>query len=427
MIKKTTLLLLFFFSSFHLFSWEIGIMIEGQGEYIYSKYGHAGFVVKGNSTALDNLLKKSLYRSFHTETILFDYGNFSFADKDFYYNFFQGKLAFLKLATPFYEFEQYNKQVSHRELYILWLNLTDTESQQIVNVLFQDIHPKNNTYMYKYIEDNCATRLRDILDNALQHRIREQSQDLTNMSFMKYFKQPLFSSPFFDLAFSYLGGEYPNSHNATVWDSMFLPAYLAKELQEITKQDGSPLVRKKEVIFQSLRGKDDITVLPRGIIKSKTLLTISLITLLISSLLLFLSFYQKKKIIYRLRVVIIKVLFSLLGLISLLSLLFAKTSKMYLLANNIDNLSSFFIISFIILFLPLKTVQSKNNLWFRQLIRVQISLLLLAQLLVLTPYFHKNIIYSLLLLFPIYLTLAINYQEIRKKSLKSKIKAILIK
>ena len=43
------------------------------------------------------------------------------------------------------------------------LILTDAEKILLYNLLEQNIKPENRTYLYNYVYNNCATKIRDVL------------------------------------------------------------------------------------------------------------------------------------------------------------------------------------------------------------------------------------------------------------------------
>ena len=94
----------------------------------------------------------------------FNYGLFDFNAPGFVYRFVKGETDYLCGAIPAtYALSGYDgRRVVEQQL-----NLSQTQAQQVRDLLVENARPENATYRYKFVSDNCATRPRDIIECAL--------------------------------------------------------------------------------------------------------------------------------------------------------------------------------------------------------------------------------------------------------------------
>ncbi len=144
-------LLLFFHSSGQTDSCktQISLLTCGQGDELYSIFGHSAIRVKNISTNTD---------------IIFNYGTFDFDDPDFYSKFVKGKLLYFVSTDHYGDFLR-EYQYEGRSIIEQILNLNCQEKEKLVDALWLNTKEENKYYHYDFAYDNCSTRLRDILEN----------------------------------------------------------------------------------------------------------------------------------------------------------------------------------------------------------------------------------------------------------------------
>jgi hypothetical protein len=116
---------------------------------LYSWFGHAAIVVWQPGG----------------HGVMYDYGVFDTQQKGFYWNFIRGRMLYNIWATDAdwrleLEMEGGRSVVEYR------LDLPPQAKYQIMEFLKRNALEENNTYLYHFYKDNCATRLRDIIDAA---------------------------------------------------------------------------------------------------------------------------------------------------------------------------------------------------------------------------------------------------------------------
>src|SRR4249920_1898934 len=129
------------------------------GEEFWARFGHDALVI----VPADN---PSLAMSY----------NFGFFDMDepgFFGNFIRGKMNYQLVALPTSE-DLASYQEQGRGVSVQWLNLSPEQTQSLATALEKNAQPENAHYRYEYFTDNCATRVRDALDNALSGTVKAQ-------------------------------------------------------------------------------------------------------------------------------------------------------------------------------------------------------------------------------------------------------------
>ena len=135
---------------------EITVMTMGpyQGE-LYSAFGHSAFHVIDSVNNID---------------WVYNYGVFNFRQENFYLNFAKGKTLYqlgLSYYKPFRE-GYVNQDRSVREQY---LNLSQDEKQAFFDFLQKNYKPENREYLYNYVYDNCATKIRDVVEAVFPQQV----------------------------------------------------------------------------------------------------------------------------------------------------------------------------------------------------------------------------------------------------------------
>jgi hypothetical protein len=112
-----------------------------------------------------------------------------------------------------------------RSIYTQPLPLTQDQKKQIIAKLEHDILDENRFYAYDHFDDNCTTRIRDILDSATGGKLSAMKDDPGPKTFRDYARDGFFGMrlPLIatDLAMGRSTDRVP-----TYYERMFLPQYL---------------------------------------------------------------------------------------------------------------------------------------------------------------------------------------------------------
>ncbi len=233
-MKKTLLLIFIVLSILKTFSQEfsindsavISLITCSPGEEVYSKFGHTAIRIKDSQKGID---------------VVFNYGIFSFQTEDFYYKFIKGETDY---QLGIYETNFFLPEYAARNS-MVWeqiLNLTPSEKKNLVNLLMENYRPENRVYRYNFVFDNCATRPRDKILEALHGFVR-----FKDLSDSKTFRQwiGIYTGTDTWLKFGIdLVFGLDADRNATRNESMFLPEVLMAEFQSGQIADPKTGIRK---------------------------------------------------------------------------------------------------------------------------------------------------------------------------------------
>jgi hypothetical protein len=205
---------------------------------LYTAFGHSAIRVYDPTLGVDHA---------------FNYGVFSFTE-GFYLNFARGnsyyKLAVYPYSDFLYEYEYYNRSVSEQIL-----NLTQNQKQRIFDFLVWNAKPENQSYLYDYFYDNCATRVRDVFANQLKGEIQFDSSFLkTDYSIRDLTDLYLEHQPWGGLGID-IGLGLPMDKKLAYYEYMFLPDYIESFFTHAVNHaaDSSfSLVQVKSKVFQAL-------------------------------------------------------------------------------------------------------------------------------------------------------------------------------
>lgn len=198
------------------------------GNLIYELYGHTAIRYTNRQTGDD---------------WVFNYGMFNFNAPHFVWRFLRGTCDYQLGVIPFSYFS-YEYQARGSFVCQQVLNLTASEKRKLYQQLVWNSQPENSSYRYNIIYDNCATRVRDRIEEAIDGRVIYAPAD-TVLTFRQIIHQFTVGHPWSqegqDLCLG-VAADRP----ATQREAMFAPFYLMKDFASarIQSPDGTsrPLV-----------------------------------------------------------------------------------------------------------------------------------------------------------------------------------------
>lgn len=135
----------------------ISVYTCGVGDQLYSLFGHTALRVKDEKQNID---------------LVFNYGMFDFSTPNFYGKFVKGDLYYslgIDHQRDFiFAYTQDNRTITEQIL-----DLSTKEKQSIWNALWQQFHSKERYYLYKFIRDNCTTRIHDLIEKHTHYQIKK--------------------------------------------------------------------------------------------------------------------------------------------------------------------------------------------------------------------------------------------------------------
>lgn len=214
----------------------ISILTVGPGTALYDRFGHSAFRVKDPVNNID---------------WTFNYGTYDFNAPNFYGKFVQGQLLYSLSAGYFQGFINYYKK-QNRSVREQVLNLEIEQRDRLFSFLLWNAEPANKDYRYDFFNDNCATRIRDVLVRNLGDQLNyTDGFDPAPMSFRQLIQGQVPYNDWGSLGMDIAIGAVVDVP-ATPWQFQFLPRYVAEAHAEATintADETEPLIKSDVMLF----------------------------------------------------------------------------------------------------------------------------------------------------------------------------------
>ena len=237
--RKSTLLLLVFFAfcfmesaAFELSNHsEISILTCSPGNKPYSVYGHSAIRVRDSIFRYD---------------VVFNYGIFDFNSSNFVMRFAKGQTNYLLGTTRFETFFK-GYVIERRGVLEQRLNLTLIEKQKIFDFLLWNADPENRVYRYNFFFDNCATRVRDVIEQNIDGGL-EYTGVASGKTFRDLIKDCQKRLPWLNYGVDFLVGADADKE-ASLREEMFIPDYMMKHFSlAMRSNSGQPIVAASHML-----------------------------------------------------------------------------------------------------------------------------------------------------------------------------------
>ena len=328
---------------------EVSVLTIGQGTSLNDAFGHSAFRIKDQRS--------------HTD-LVFNYGVYDFNTPNFYTKFAQGKLNYL-IGLNYYEdfYESYIGQ--NRTIEEQILNVSLVEKQRLFDYLINNYKPENRAYLYDFFYDNCATRMRDVLEEALQDNIVfNKPKEFKEKTFRQLIYENVNKNSWGSFGIDVALGSVIDK-KATPEEHMFLPKYIYAFFDNATiNNTTTPLVKQTKVLFEKIEKP-----IPNDVLTSP-LMVFGIISLVI----LFITYSDHKK--NKQTIWLDVIIFSVTGIIGVLIILLWFATDHSATAQNYNLLWAFALNLFMIAQLFKKNVSP----WFIKYLKFLVILLCLLVL-----------------------------------------------
>jgi hypothetical protein len=215
-------------------------MTLGPGNAVWERFGHNGIVIEDPSIG----------------SYMFDWGRFDFDQPGYVRRLMKGRMLYWTEGAPtqwvINAYAQMNRSIWMQEL-----NLTQQQATAIRDYVLWNVQEQNKFYRYDYYRDNCSTRIRDVINRALngqlatqwrasptQETYRSHTERLTYDDVLTYTGLQLAMGPLIDAPL-------------TAWEETFIPMELMEWMRTAKVRDASgqevPLVVREVTVFQAQR------------------------------------------------------------------------------------------------------------------------------------------------------------------------------
>ncbi len=229
---------------------SLALVTVGPGDDIQNYFGH-------NALMLTN-------RRLQVSWVV-NYGTFAF-DRRMLPEFIQGRLRFWVSIAPAEEtFRRYIE--ANRSVRLQELNFDARQTRMVATRLFHDVQPQNRFYLYHHYYDNCSTRLRDIINDAVEGQLERACSGPGRLDLRQHTRRHAQVAPSAALVMDFLLNDQVD-RPVTRCDETFLPAELEKQVAALTyrNQQGKslPLVTRSTTVFEAA-GRESVPDRPRPI------------------------------------------------------------------------------------------------------------------------------------------------------------------
>lgn len=131
-----------------LYDFTVSLITCAPGKEVWANYGHTALRMQDQQNGID---------------VTFNYGLFSFDTPHFIWRFCTGQTDYCvgasETASFLREYAKENRQVTEKVL-----ELPEQDKLNLWNSLVENCRPENRFYRYNFFYDNCATRVRDMVE-----------------------------------------------------------------------------------------------------------------------------------------------------------------------------------------------------------------------------------------------------------------------
>ena len=211
----------------------------GPGDEFYTSFGHSALRICDSTQGID---------------VIYNYGTFDFNTPHFYWKFARGYLNYHLSRSHFNAF-LFDYQYEGRAVWQQRLRLTNQEVNNLFLLLETNYLPQYRYYQYDFFRDNCATRPRDMIAHALDHRtLSPETTTDTNLTYRNHlYRSTAHTLLWWRLAVDMALG-LPCDHRCSNYEYMFSPIAMMHQFDTLTVSDTrQPIAEPAEVVLPETR------------------------------------------------------------------------------------------------------------------------------------------------------------------------------
>jgi hypothetical protein len=194
---------------------QIDLYTMGPGEELFSTFGHAAICVRDERTPLGRC---------------YNYGTADFRTPlPLTWSFVRGRALFWVSVLDGFSMLHYYQSVD-RAVWRQTLALPPDRAERLAALLEASTDEKVKYYRYHHFNDNCTTRIRDLVNQALDGALRDPRRD-RQKSFRQWARDGFAGNWPLLVAVELLLGRSAD-HRTDSWDAMFLPSELRAEVSD---------------------------------------------------------------------------------------------------------------------------------------------------------------------------------------------------
>lgn len=213
---------------------EIALVTIGPGPVYWERFGHNAIAVRDTVSG---------------RSVLYNYGMFDFGQVNFLLNFVRGRMQY-QLVAQDAGADLASYELSGRRVGVQHLNLSPPQRVALRDFLEWNARPENAGYRYDYYLDNCSSRVRDALDQALEGLLAGASVGQpARTTFRRETRRLTAPVPWLYLG-THAGLGPTTDQPIDRWQAAFVPMTLQEIVRDIATADDDgrsiPLVAREE-------------------------------------------------------------------------------------------------------------------------------------------------------------------------------------
>lgn len=223
---------------------KISVLTCSPGDEIYALYGHTALRCRDISTGVDEV---------------FNYGLFDFDTPNFAWRFVLGETDYMVGCTHYrYFVQEYEARGSGITEQVL--DLTQEEALAFYEILVKNTLPGNRVYRYRYLDNNCTSKARDKILEALKSSgtVVYKGEPAKEVTYREALNVPAEGNPWYAFGINLLlGADVDNTPSREAMQ--FLPINFMNDLDGayIVAFDGAArkLVAEKNILLKEKEKK----------------------------------------------------------------------------------------------------------------------------------------------------------------------------
>ena len=211
----------------------IELLTLSPGESLWERFGHTALRVRKG-----------------TQDVVVSFGAAPFRQPSFVWAFVRGRGDFWVVSHPFPEilarYKGYNRTLQSQNLL-----LSPARKEELIRRLNEYLLPENNHYRYNQLYDNCATRIRDLLDEVSGGALKRAAKGRHPVESFRTLSLLAGSGSWIgSIGFDLISGPHLDPP-VTGWEEMFLPLALRDRVADARLSTG-PLAEPPRVILKRM-------------------------------------------------------------------------------------------------------------------------------------------------------------------------------
>lgn len=234
---------------------RVYLLTFGPGAQVWERFGHNALWIHDPAAGTD---------------VAYHYGLFDMSEAGFLAEFLKGRMEYLMGAADAHLLVDAYRRAG-RSTTVQELGLDREQAEDLQAFLSWNMRPDNRVYRYDYFRDNCSTRIRDALDDALGGalsaalRARDTPITYRDESVALTAEDELLAT-----GLDFVLGPMADA-SLTRWDLAFIPMRLRDDVGELTiERDGRrlPLVLTERVL-PAVGAPDETPAVPTGLVDGR--------------------------------------------------------------------------------------------------------------------------------------------------------------